>query len=664
MQSRPIRLLSDEVIGQIAAGEVVERPSAAIKELVENSMDAGASAITVEIREGGLSYFRVTDNGSGIAPSNIKMAFERHATSKISSPKDLFSIMTLGFRGEALASIAAVSNVTMTTRTSDQEHGISALNSGGVLKEIKDAACPVGTSIIVKDLFFNTPVRRKFLKKPSTETAYVTDLMAKLILSHPEISFRFVADKKDVYFSAGDSNLSTAILSVYGVQTLHQLVKVQGNMLGILIEGYVGVGETARGNRAHETFFINKRAMKSALLSSALESACRQRVMIGKFPMAILSLTMPYELVDVNVHPNKWEVRFQNEKNVQDAVQTIVAEALESTQKEYLLKPSLFEKEDKETVTVKSAPTFSPPIIPKEESVPIAQKENAKDTQEEKKDTYLSPPTVTKSNTFFPSYAPSFTDTAFREDASVHSFHSFLQREIEAQENQKAQETPPVSPVKNQVENQIENIVESTQTAFKEVENLSSKEDFRLLGALFHTYILIEYQDKLLLCDQHAAHERLLFDKLMKDLKDTCASQTFLFPLVFNLSHSDYITFIENQEVLQQSGFDVEPFGDQTVKLLGVPIVLGEPEAEACFMETLDNLRVLKGQKADKRTEKIMQMACKHAVKGGEKLSDDALLSLVSAILEGHVKPTCPHGRPLIITLTKTELEKRFKRIQ
>ncbi|MBQ6233292.1 MAG: DNA mismatch repair endonuclease MutL, partial [Clostridia bacterium] len=334
--------LSPEVIGQIAAGEVVERPAAAIKELIENALDAGATAVTVDIREGGLTCFSVTDNGSGIPASELRMAFERHATSKIRDTKDLWQVATLGFRGEALASIAAVAHVRLTTRTADAETGMQVQNDGGQITSISEAASPLGTSVVVKDLFYNAPVRRKFLKKPAYETAGVTELMARLILSRPDISFRYMADGKNVYFSPGDGQLKNALLSIYGLDVLRMLTQVKGVSGGVIVEGFVGVGDVSRSNRSQEYFFINKRVMKSALLSNAVETACRQRVMIGRFPMCALHLTMPYEQTDVNVHPNKWEIRFQNEAAVRDAVEQAVRTALEESQQDDMLKPRLF----------------------------------------------------------------------------------------------------------------------------------------------------------------------------------------------------------------------------------------------------------------------------------------------------------------------------------
>ena len=308
-----ISLLPADLIGKIAAGEVVERPAAAIKELVENSLDAGAKNVTVEIQEGGITSFRVTDDGCGIEESDLRMAFERHATSKIRSLEDLNAIDTLGFRGEALASIAAVGRVTLTTRTREQETGLRVRNEGGQILSIQEIACAPGSSILVQDLFFNVPVRRDFLKKPSAEGNAVTDLLVRLILSRPDVSFRYHSGGRLIYHSPGDGKMESAILAIHGVQAVKTMRKVEGHEQGVMIQGFVGIGENARNNRSGESFFINGRMLRSPLLSGALEDACRERVMIGKYPICALYLTMPYEAVNVNVHPNKMEVRFRDD---------------------------------------------------------------------------------------------------------------------------------------------------------------------------------------------------------------------------------------------------------------------------------------------------------------------------------------------------------------
>ena len=646
MDIRPIRQLPPEVIGQIAAGEVVEKPDAAIKELVENSMDAGATAVTVDIKEGGLASFRVADNGSGIRPSDIRLAFARHATSKIRTAEDLYGVRSLGFRGEALASIAAVSRLTCQTRARGENTGLTVRNEGGEILEIREAACPEGTIFTVKDLFFNAPVRRKFLKKPAAETAAVSDLMARLILSHPAVSFRFMADGKLVYFSPGDGKLDSAVMSVYGADTLKLLTRIEGSMNGVVLSGFVGVGDASRGNRSHEHFFLNGRAMRSPLLSSALETACRQRVMIGRFPLCVLHLTMPFESADVNVHPNKWEVRFQDERGVREAVETIVFEALEKTNEAPPIPPLYLNPES-------AAPASAPPPAPIRVSEPVPAPENA--------------PAVPPS--------PDQRLSAFTEDGALPAFAPPVPRQ-----DQPRPQVPPVTgrPAPASLRDSGASLLPprkpsdparpapepAQQVEAEPVSQAFSQTPLRVIGVAFDTYIVMEYGSLLILADQHAGHERLLYEKFMRETASAPASQALLVPLAVHLSKAEYACYEENAETLEKAGFDLSPFGDGTVQLRGVPIILGQPQAEKCLLEALDELIANPSSTPADRTGRVIQMACKHAVKGGEKLPEDSVCQLIRDIVDQKVTPTCPHGRPLMVQLTRTELEKRGRRIQ
>ncbi|MBR3019692.1 MAG: DNA mismatch repair endonuclease MutL [Clostridia bacterium] len=645
MESNHIRQLPPEVIGQIAAGEVVERPAAAIKELVENSMDAGATAVTVDIKEGGIASFRVVDNGSGIQPSDIRLAFARHATSKIRTAEDLYGVRSLGFRGEALASIAAVSRVTCQTRAKGQEMGVLVRNEGGDILDIQDAACPEGTTFTVKDLFYNAPVRRKFLKKPATETAAVSELMARLILSHPAVSFRFMADGKLVYFSAGDGRLESAVMSVYGTDTLKLLTKIDGNMNGVMLSGYVGVGDAGRGNRSHEHFFLNGRAMKSPLLSSALENACRQRVTIGRFPLCVLHLTMPFENADVNVHPNKWEVRFQDERGVREAVETIVFETLEKTNAAPPIPPMYIQPE--KPVSSLAKIQVSEPVRPPED-VPKAVVKDSRltaFTEDGNLPSFAPAPPVREKEPI--PYIPV-------ERPAVSSLHDSAGSLLPPRKPmQKTEEKP--SPVQTP---------EIRQTEQPLVEQRFQQKPLRILGVAFNTYIVMEYGDLLILSDQHAVHERLLYEKFMKETAAAPASQAMLIPQVVNLSPAEYACYLDNQETLLRAGFDLSPFGDNAVQLRGVPIVLGQPQAESCLKEALDELAENPSAAPADRTSRVIQMACKHAVKGGERLPEDSVIQLIRDVIDQKVTPTCPHGRPLMVQLTHAELDKRFRRIQ
>lgn len=664
MDQPRIRQLPPDVIGQIAAGEVVERPAAAIKELVENSMDAGATAITVDIAEGGLTSFRVTDNGSGIAPSDIRLAFARHATSKIRTAEDLYGVKSLGFRGEALASIAAVSKLTCQTRLRGADAGVSVRNEGGEILEIKDAACPEGTAFTVKDLFFNAPVRRKFLKKPASETAAVSELMARLILSHPGISFRFMADKKLVYFSAGDGKLDSAVMSVYGMDTLKQMTRVEGNMNGVLLSGFVGVGDVSRGNRSHQHFFLNGRAMKSPLLSAAVENGCRQRVMIGKFPMCVLHLEMPFEAADVNVHPNKWEVRFQDERGVRQAVETIVYECLEKTNEAPVIPPMFLPPQD-------AAPAPAPAKIQITEAAPSPAAPAAASPAPQGSET-AEKPVSSKWSAFsedgatLPSFAPApprekpaplYQQPQGRPAALRDAGASLLPPRPAAERKREDAPAPPAQAGAIPVP-------QADQTQAPLVENRFSQTPLRLIGVAFNTYIILEYGDLVVFCDQHAVHERLLYERFMRETAAAPASQSLLVPLAVRLSKAEYAAYEENRDALQNAGFDLSPFGDDTVQLRGVPIILGQPQAEGCLMEALDELAADRFSPLADRTGRVIQMACKHAVKGGERLSDESVMALIRDVIEQKVTPTCPHGRPLMVQMTKLELDKRFRRIQ
>ena len=696
-----IRLLSSEVVGQIAAGEVVERPSAAIKELVENSMDAGATSIAVEIRDGGLTSFRVVDNGSGIQPSDIRLAFARHATSKISQAGDLMGVQTLGFRGEALASIAAVAKVTCTTRVRGADCGLSVQNNGGEISELREAPCPEGTSFLVKDLFFNAPVRRKFLKKPSTETGYVSDLMLRFILSHPQISFRYIADGKTVYFSPGDGKLESAAMSIYGLSALEKLKHVSGNMNGIVLDGFVGVGDLSRGNRAHESFILNGRLIKSNLLTAALEEACKQRVMIGRFPMCILHLTMPFEAVDVNVHPNKWEVRFQNEPGVREAVCTLVNEALQESSPLNAAAKLFDEPIDRAPVVVKRIdPQKVDDIssIKKDDSIKNKPDYISSNTDIQKKEKIISdtsaissgfstasaPLTAHSSNSILPPAAYKPEAITPRRNDWDRSAPAPIQKQdtpfivpvpVPAPEKTLAEspkEEPPSPPPVIQQEQQalpISPQPDPVGPAAEQLEAAPVDEKFtrlplRLIGIVFDTYIILEYQDRMLLCDQHAVHERLLYERMMKACAGDTAAQGLLTPVLVRLTHREYEAFLENGEALRAAGFDAADFGDLTVQLRAVPMVLGVARTAECLCDALDDLSESGQISTQKRTDRIIQMACKHAVKGGEKIPVDAMMELVRRMLEDNVMPTCPHGRPLMIEVTQRELEKRFHRIQ
>ena len=615
-----IRALSEDLIGKIAAGEVVERPAAAIKELVENSLDAGATAITVEIRDGGTSYIRVADNGCGIDESDIRMAFERHATSKISREQDLNAISTLGFRGEALASIAAVSRVTMTTRTADRETGLRIRNEGGQITDIQETACPVGTTVVVNDLFFNVPVRKGFMKKTSQETSAVQELMTQMLLSRPDVSFRYLSNGKTEFHSPGDGLTATALQTVYGSRAMKAMKEVDDHGNGLIIRGFVGIGENARGNRGQELFFINGRVMHNRILNEAVETACRERVMIGKFPVCALYIQIAYEAVDVNVHPNKLEVRFRDENGVYEAVLSAVLSALK--ERDAFEKPvdMILEKRNHQE-SVPEGETVRK-TLPKTDAV------------------------VSISRTLPPAAAISVPSARLQPE-----FREVVKTMI--QTPQIVLRQPEEEPVMKGKPEQVNTILENMRKPMK------------VYGALFNTFIIIEYEDQLMLVDQHAVHERLLFDKLMKEHHDEAVmGQELLVPIIIDVTNAEQRLLEDNRNTLESIGMTVEAFGERDIAVRTIPMILGEAQTKDFVRDVIAELENGRDPSFEKKRSALLQTACKHAVKGGEALTEEELRSLLDRMIEQKVTPTCPHGRPLVVAISHRELDRKFKRIQ
>ena len=676
-----IRKLSQEIIGQIAAGEVVERPAAAVKELVENSIDAGAKNITVELREGGIKYLRVSDNGRGIPAEQIRMAFERHATSKISEAKDLFDIHTLGFRGEALASISAVSRVTCTTRTQDADFGTRCVVEAGEFTDIRQAASPVGTTIVAEDLFYNTPVRLKFLKKPAAEATMVSDYMLRLILSHPEIAFRYVSQGKTVYHSTGDGKMESALYALYGREAFQQMRKVSGHMNGVLLSGYVGVGELSRGNRAQQSFFVNGRYFRSPLLSHALEKGCEGRVMIGRFPMCALFLEMPRQQVDVNVHPNKLEVRFQNEIAVAAAIETLVREAMHAeTLGSKLNQPPAVHAEQEAKPTFKvvelakpeepAQPEPEPAIKPVMEAQQpfvstqaVASSQPETDEEREKRIQQavakLEPVVIS---------APKRVDALHQPTAPASIARVMLTPPAPVRKPAAPSPVLPVQPAKpapseiKPVENP-QPVVEE-QTVLAPVQEAPAP--LRLAGILFDTYWMFETGDRVLMVDQHAAHERILYDQMMARFEKDRISQKLLSPQLVQLTPADMAHMSEFAPLLAQAGFEVEQFDDTCVALHAIPTFFGVNDSpKELLMEALAEWQAGRGEVTRERLRRrVAQMACKRAIKGGDKLSETEIRGFMQEMLKSDSMPTCPHGRPIVTEITRYALEKRFKRVQ
>lgn len=702
MEYRPILRLNEEIIGKIAAGEVVESPASAIKELVENSLDAGATCVTVEIRDGGISYLRVTDNGRGIPSRDVRLAFERHATSKIRKSDDLFDLQTLGFRGEALASIAAVSKLTMTTRHAGEETGTRAVNEGGVIKSIAEAASPQGTTIVARELFFNTPVRLKFLKKPVTEAAKVAEVIARLILAHPDIAFRLIHNDKQIYSSSGNGDIRSAVFCLYGRETANAMVKVKSEG-SVSVDGLVGVGLHARSNRARQTFIVNGRTIKSALLTQALEDACRERVTIGHYPICVLNIQMPNAMVDVNVHPNKLEVRFSNENLIYQSVKGAVCDCFSVSP--LASAPSLFPAQEaagtqekvgvvrvidtdtkEELAEAKRENLAADPIGKpvKEEPVrPAVQvrvispenviSEHRADAPAEQKKAYPEKPSIKQQGDFTSFVTKYFGGAALRESVVSGNFRNESvqvqggEQPVISAENKHSgdasrEEFLPEKPVQiEQVSNVQETLLPEDDTEKKRIDPLHG---YQLVGVAFDTYIILQNEKQMLFIDQHAAHERILYERLMRQMDQGTGSQLLMVAQVVHVTPQDKARIEQYSEEIRSAGFDIEPFGDDAYQIRAVPNVLGIPQTRGAFLDMVDHLgelRVLTTQQ--KRRDAILQMACKKAIKGGDKLNIEEIEPLLADMLATNAPPTCPHGRPLVVIVTRNELEKRFRRI-
>lgn len=679
MEDRPILRLDQELIGKIAAGEVVESPASAIKELVENSLDAGSTCVTVEIRDGGIAYLRVTDNGRGIRARDVRMAFERHATSKITKSDDLFALHTLGFRGEALASIAAVSKLTLTTKSIHEESGTRAVNEGGEIKGITEAASPQGTTIVARELFYNTPVRLKFLKKPTTEASKVAEVIARLILAHPDVSFRLIHNGKQIYASSGNGDLRSAVFSLYGRETASAMIPVKSEG-SVSVNGLVGVGLQARSNRARQTFIVNGRTIRSQVLTQALEDGCRERVTIGHYPICVLNIDMPTNTVDVNVHPNKLEVRFSDEhlvyENVCGAVvdsfsvsplksaphMTLTREVPQTT-----LNPSVVQVIDTQTESgieqarEQTKTEARQPVI-KTINIQINPPKQEESVQQQ---TETDKPTPQQQADFTSFVTQYFGGAALRESVvpgrqEPLGFAKLNDRlaeqsetagEAEAIETQRAEKKPEA----------VQQELLPKQEANTLGDELSG---YSMVGVAFDTYIILQNQKQLIMIDQHAAHERILYEKLMREIDAGVGSQLLMVAQVVHVTPQDAVKIEAYREDIQAAGFDIEPFGDDTYQIRAVPNVLGVPQTKSAFLDMVDRLgelRVL--STAQKRRDAILQMACKKAVKGGDKLTMEEIKPLLVDMLRTNAPPTCPHGRPLVVVLERTEIEKRFKRI-
>lgn len=635
---KKIAVLDQHTIDKIAAGEVVERPASVVKELVENAIDAGATAITVEITDGGKKLIRITDNGSGLEAEQVPLAFLRHATSKIEKVEDLETIASLGFRGEALSSIAAVSQVELITKTPSAISGIRYVIEGGTEKELEEMGAPDGTTFLVRNLFYNTPARSKFLKSDMTEANYINTLMEQLALSHPEISFKYIQNKQVKLHSSGNYNVKDVIYNIYGRDIAKSILEVSYKNDFMKIEGFVGKPEISRGNRSFENYYINGRYVKNNLITKAIEDGYKGFLMQHKFPFISLHIEMEGNDLDVNVHPRKLEVRFAREPEVYDAIYDTVHRAL--TKREMIPQVSVGVEKPKKV----SKDSVSEPIsIPE----PFEVKRRAQILQEEPFIYKPAPPSgyVSVSRTPKPVEPAESASQPFTKEEEQMFSGTLEEKKQEPKE-------PP------EKEEQLELFSEKLLSP-------EARKRHVLIGQLFDTYWLVQFDDSFYIIDQHAAHEKVYYERFIKQFQDREITSQYLSPpLIVSLSLEEEGRLKANQTYFQEFGFEIEPFGGREYCISAVPSNLYGMEEEELFLEMLDHL-----SSEDEKdaltifTSRLATMACKAAVKGNHQMSPMEADKLIDELLKLENPYHCPHGRPTIISMTKTEIEKKFKRI-
>ena len=608
-----INVLDDSTINKIAAGEVIERPSSIVKELVENALDAGSTDITVEVRSGGIGFIRITDNGRGMEKEDMELAFLRHATSKIQSASDLYIIHTLGFRGEALASIAAVAKAEMLSKPRDRETGWRRCMEGGKCTAMEECGCQEGTIITVQELFYNTPARLKFLKSETREGSYITDVMQNLAMSHTDVCFKYRLNDKLVFATRGDKDLKSSILAIYGRSFASNIIEVKGSRDLISVRGFIGNASLSKGNRNYQSIYVNGRYVKNKTITAAVEAAYKSMLTINKFPFFVLSLTVSPEFVDVNVHPAKSEVKFQDEQMVFSSVFHCVKDGLISISPllndDVGITKSSFGSYPKESYSQQSFSSTTPVYSPlKDEKTP----EHTKEASWE----------------------------AAREALYIY-------------ENQNSKDDTPL---------EKETEINDTAAASHQIPKFGP---LSIIGQVHFTYIIAEDSESMYIIDQHAAHERIYYEKYQRAYKEAgIQCQSLIAPIVINLSPSEKIMVMDNTSIFENLGYILEDFGGGAIALRAVPVIFGNPDPKELFQEVISSFEG--GEKELPHTiDKVLYtMACKSAVKAGDKLSLKEMSELINTLRLCDSPFTCPHGRPTIIKMSETDLEKKFKRIQ
>lgn len=638
-----IHLLDKTIIQKIAAGEVVERPASVVKELIENSIDAGATNISVEIKDGGTSYIRVTDNGVGMSEEDSLLCFKQHATSKIYSEDDLFNISTLGFRGEAIPSIGAVSKMTLYTRQKDSEYAMQIKCHGGEIVLKERCGRPEGTTIIVEDIFYNVPARLKFLKKPSAEASSIGNIIQRYILARPDISFRFISSGRDVYISNGDNSLKNAIYSVYGKDFYANLIPVNYENTNIKITGFIGEPTIARATKSMQNLFINGRYVRSELISNSVKQGYLNRIMPAKHPFYALNLEIPFSDIDVNVHPNKLEVRFKEEGYIQECFFKAIKSAFDIQEN----KVNILEKRDIYINKHRDNDACFNNLV-----------ENNNIEYNNKQEIRKSLIDLVNNNVAVPEKPMPESNLQLSQSVGVLEDDSIMDTDEDDIEYKFSKKTDIEVVNVNREEKKTE---APSQTELQLT--LSDKiGDYHIIGQIFNTYIIIEHEDKMLLIDQHAAHERINTNKMLKELEASkVLAQTLLIPCILQLTAEDFYLAMESQTLFCELGFEIEEFGHNTIRINTVPHIFGENNAEEFFYSTLDAIKA--DPKMDTRKDIIFETACKHSIKAGQRLTDDEIKELINISLKDKSPLNCPHGRPIVIIKTKKELEKWFMRI-
>jgi len=648
-----INVLDKHIANMIAAGEVVENPASVVKELVENAIDAGASSVTVEIQSGGIAYIRVTDDGCGMDPTDAKTAFQRHATSKISKADDLEKIGTLGFRGEALAAISSVSKIDLITKSRDAEMGTAVrVEAGNIIRE-SESGCPDGTTIIVRELFYNTPARMRFLKKDATEAAAVENVVKSAALSHPEVSVKFIKDGRDILHTPGDGVVRSCIYALFGRDFANSMNSIAFSERGMSVSGFICQPQASRGNRAMQFFFVNGRPIKSRMLSIALDNAYKERIMKGRFPTCVIMMEIPLGQVDVNVHPAKTEVKFAREREVFDLVYFAVKSTLEKSEKRQIVPPTL----------PKSAPI---------DTVTENQQRLQEIAAEKSVEKHVEIP---RENISEKAAKPGFVKFERRENSDMLILKTpEIKYNAVLPEQGKKLESKPAPVIAQDEEEELivlptvtnkceERIAPPASYEEKDKKDSTNDSELRYIGEAMNTYIIVEFGDSVVFIDKHAAHERIIFEKLKKEHGDI-QSQILLTPEIISLDAKAAAVLLENREELSKLGFEVDDFGDGAVAVSAVPDGIDAHDAVSVLDGLAETLR--SGARAmvpEIISETMYSVACKAAIKAGQKNSPEELISLAKRVLLSDDIRYCPHGRPVMIEYTRYELEKKFRRI-